>query len=340
MRLNGPIDFGCGTVFKLTPPAPDKTGWQFSAIYAFDGAADGYFPIAGLAIDRSGALYGVAAFGGLSTADCTNAGTCGLVFRLTPPGSGQTAWTKSALYQFTGGLDGAVPAGTPLLAANGRIYGTTLAGGYRDNAACNAKGSPGITGCGVVYELSPPAPGKTAWTDMTLLSLRGNNGNVADGNLTADQAGNLYGAASDGGNQPDCATGTPAYNGCGVAFELSPPTKGSKIWPETILYKFTNAADSSHPWTAPVRAGGAYNMTTSGDEVKNFGSIVALLPPASGQTGWTEKTQFTFSNDENGGKPVTAMLFHLGKFYGTTYGDPYLSTPGAAAYGTIFSYTP
>ncbi len=63
-------------------------------------------PPGSLIADNSGALYGTTAGGGSS-----NNGT---VFRLTPPAKGQTAWTETVLYRFTGGSDGTAPnAGLP-----------------------------------------------------------------------------------------------------------------------------------------------------------------------------------------------------------------------------------
>lgn len=65
-------DYGCGTVFKLTPDG--SGGWTHSIVHAFTGEADGNNPRAGLIADASGMLYGTTARGGTSP----NAGT---VFR-------------------------------------------------------------------------------------------------------------------------------------------------------------------------------------------------------------------------------------------------------------------
>lgn len=65
-------DYGCGTVFKLTPDG--SGGWSHSIVHAFTGEAGGNNPRAGLVADASGMLYGTTSRGGTSP----NAGT---VFR-------------------------------------------------------------------------------------------------------------------------------------------------------------------------------------------------------------------------------------------------------------------
>ncbi len=52
------------------------------------------------------------------------------IYRLTPPASGQTAWTETALYTFAGSPNG-FSAGTPLyIAGNGTVYGTAYGGQF------------------------------------------------------------------------------------------------------------------------------------------------------------------------------------------------------------------
>jgi uncharacterized repeat protein (TIGR03803 family) len=81
MGGNGGGNCGCGTVFKLTPSG---SGYVESVLYSFklDGN-DGHYPVAGLAIDSSGALYGTTSSGGFATRQCSDSG-CGTVFKLTP----------------------------------------------------------------------------------------------------------------------------------------------------------------------------------------------------------------------------------------------------------------
>ena len=68
-------DYGCGTIFKLTPAGVE------TVLYRFTGGADGANPVGGLVLDAQGNLYGTTEAGGRS--GCGGRG-CGTVFRLTP----------------------------------------------------------------------------------------------------------------------------------------------------------------------------------------------------------------------------------------------------------------
>jgi hypothetical protein len=122
---------GNGTVFALSPPRQGAKAWGEQILWNFTGGADGGAPYAPVTVDHAGALYGTA-FGG---------GTCcGTVFKLTPPENGQTAWTESTLWQFSGGADGGNPTAAPIADKQGILYDTT------DNG--------GSVGAGVVFSLA------------------------------------------------------------------------------------------------------------------------------------------------------------------------------------------
>jgi len=117
---------GCGIVFELAPPAVASGSWTETQIYAFTGQnGDGAFPVAGLLIGTDGVLFGVTELGGNPA--CTDG--CGTVFKLTPPASAGDPWTETILHSFSGGHDGAVPAGMLVFGRNGALYGTTFNGG-------------------------------------------------------------------------------------------------------------------------------------------------------------------------------------------------------------------
>ena len=68
-------DYGCGTVFKVTPDGHE------TVLYAFK-ATDGLLPYAGVFRDRNGNLYGTTGFGGADLQACGGIG-CGVVFKLS-----------------------------------------------------------------------------------------------------------------------------------------------------------------------------------------------------------------------------------------------------------------
>ncbi len=180
---------GCGAVFQFTPAGVE------TALYVFTGQhGDGCEPgpgDPGLVMDAQGNLFGTTWFGG-------NANH-GVVFEVTAGG------VEKVLYEFKGAKkgDGAWPyAGLVLDESTGNLYGTTLAGG---TGQC-------VSGCGTIFELSPPATKHGRWRETILHSFTGGaNGYLPLAGLTLDaQIGSLYGTARGG-----------TY-GEGVVFEFLP----------------------------------------------------------------------------------------------------------------------
>lgn len=186
---------GYGTVFKL-----DTAGME-TVLHNFCGG-DGAIPSSVLIWDDAGNLYGTTQEGGSS--DVCDGG-CGTVFEVSP-GSGEN-WTEKVLYSFcsvSGCADGLDPLSGPLARdAAGNLYGTTIDGGI--SSACNGS-------CGVVFKLGPSGK-ETVLHNFT----GGVDGALPWAGLTMDSAGNLYGAADEGGDLK-C---NPPY-GCGVVFEITP----------------------------------------------------------------------------------------------------------------------
>lgn len=71
--LNG---LGCGIVFEVTPKGKE------TALYTFQGSPDGGNPVAGLARDSEGNLYGTTVEGGAACSESEYG--CGTVFEVTP----------------------------------------------------------------------------------------------------------------------------------------------------------------------------------------------------------------------------------------------------------------
>ncbi len=114
-----------GTAFKITPSGG---GWTHQTIHSFTDGDGG--PVDKLVMDADGNLYG--------TAFSAGAFGWGSVFKLTPSAGG---WTYTALYDFTGGTDGARPMSAVVFGANGKLYGTASSGGANNY--------------GVVWEITP-----------------------------------------------------------------------------------------------------------------------------------------------------------------------------------------
>jgi uncharacterized repeat protein (TIGR03803 family) len=176
---------GMGTVFELSP-SPSGT-WTEKVIHSFPpptGSSDGYRPPVGLIVDQAGNLYG-AAFGGVYSDNCKT--FCGTIFEVSPSGNG---WTETLIYSFTGSSDGAFPS-TVLGLNAGNLYGTTYSGGNK----------PGMSGAGVVFELSPSGGG---WTQAVLHAFTNSpDGAVPSGGVILDGAGNIYGSTQVGGTNGD-----------------------------------------------------------------------------------------------------------------------------------------
>jgi uncharacterized repeat protein (TIGR03803 family) len=123
---------GQGTVFKLTPAAHGR--WKETILYDFPDCSIGCYPQGTLAIDKSGALYGIGGGGN----DCDGV-ACGLIFKLAPQTGGK--WKYGVLYKFTG-PDGEWPQGGVILDKQQKhLYGATEYGG--------------AYGYGVVFEITP-----------------------------------------------------------------------------------------------------------------------------------------------------------------------------------------
>jgi hypothetical protein len=109
----------------------------------------GTAPLAGLVADNQGNLYGTA-----SGASGGGPGTS-TVFELSPPATAGGNWTPKLLHSFAvDSSDGFYPQAGLTFDSNGNLYGTTALGGD----GCSG------SGCGTVFELSPPATAGGNWT--------------------------------------------------------------------------------------------------------------------------------------------------------------------------------
>jgi uncharacterized repeat protein (TIGR03803 family) len=288
-----------------TPAAQAQT---FKVIYDFPNYP-GTVPMAGLAIDRAGNLYGTTRSGGdLNGFVCQLFYWigCGTVFKLTKYDSG---WLYSRLYEFHG-ADGAYPESPVTIAANGSLFGGTGLGGN-----CTYS----VYGCGVLFELQPgahaPKSAVYPWSETVLHVFTGNgDGGPYPSELIFDSAGNLYGTTAAGGVQ-----------GAGNIFQLQ--LYGGS-WVVNNLYTFYGTSDGLYPHGVTFdSAGNLYGGTRQGGNTDCYpfqgcGTIFQLTPS---QSGWTETVLHVFDQNTEGGGPGAVIFDQAGNMYGVTRG---LVNPG------------
>jgi hypothetical protein len=308
--------------------------WKEKVLYSFQGGSDGAVPAGGVVFDSDGNLYGVTTDGGTA---CPVPG-CGTIFQLAPPATKGGAWTETLLHVFDGN-DGSGPAGSVILDAKGNLYGTTPYGG---TGTCLLLG--GNVGCGLIYELSPPAKKGGQWTYSILYSfLGGKDGQYPSGNLVFDAVGNLYGATIYGGGFGTC--NAPYYLYCGTVFKLSSPAKKDGKWKEKVLHAFKSGSDGANPNGGLVfdSKGTIYGTTYAGgnqnckyDSSLGCGTAFTLNPPSRKGGLWTEILLHRFNRgSSDGGNPMAGLQFgNSGSVYGTTLNG------GPGLYGTVFSLSP
>ena len=233
---------GLGVVFRLAPPKGKGAGWRETVLHPFHGRNDGGAPVAGLAIDSAGVLYG--------STPGYGAHGFGVAFALSPPAAGKKAWTETVLHAFTNGPDGSYPQGSFILDQAGALYGAT------SNSGTNA------TGLGIVFKLIPARTGKVRWHERVLFDFESFQSSAAHpiGPLAMDSAGALYGTSVAGG-----------AGQMGVLYKLVPPAGGSGLWTESEPEQFYgNGFDGAQPMGGVVvdPAGTLYGTTYVGG--KNF----------------------------------------------------------------------
>jgi uncharacterized repeat protein (TIGR03803 family) len=235
-----------GIVFELSHASGQ---WVETVLYTFcsrvkcfDGQA-----VNGQIVLSGGHIFGTTQSGGLH-----NAGT---VWELSPTGSG--AWAETVIYPFCSNqpncFDGATPAAGVTMDSQGRLFGTTLAGG--------------VKGDGTVFALTPSG---SSWSEGVLHAF----GTVAaDGigpasRVALDAYGHVFGTTPAGGAN---APGRNNYGG--TLFELTPGTP----WTESILYNFcslANCVDGEYPLGNVYLLGGnLFGTTFYGGAHGLFGTV-------------------------------------------------------------------
>jgi uncharacterized repeat protein (TIGR03803 family) len=241
----GPNGSRSGLVYRLAK-IPGTTRWRQTVIHPFSGTgADGHRP-SELTLGKGGKLYGTNAVNGSRGV--------GTIFELTPPAGGNLAapWIFKVIHNFTG-TGGSGPLTGVIRDKIGVLYGTAFFGGARN--------------AGVVYSLTPPAPGATKWTYRVLRHFVGTTNGAKDGKapigrLIMDRDGALYGTTREGGN------------GFGTIFKLIPPVSAGGKWTQKVLYRFaSNDPNGCFPTSGLVAALGILYGTTPNCGANNGGTI-------------------------------------------------------------------
>lgn len=222
---------GVGTVFKLTNTGKETVLHSFAG-----GSSDGEFPsFTSLLMDTSGNLYGVAEQGGTDN--------LGVVYKLSKSGK------LKVLHSFAGGTsDGCDVFGTPVMDAEGNLYGTA-----------NACGSAHV---GIVWKVSQ----KSKETVLHTFTAGSSDGAEPIAGVIMDANGNLYGDTYQGGSA-----------NLGTVYKLN---KTGKV---TLLHTFTGP-DGDYPYSGVIRdsAGNLYGTTIhggSGQQCQNGCGTVWKLKP-------------------------------------------------------------
>lgn len=255
--------YGCGTVFKITP------GGVLTTLHSFD-LTDGAYPYAGLIQARDGDLYGTTSYGGANNIH-------GTVFKITPKGklttlhsfngsdgsqsmAGLVQATDGNFYgtteargrgfgtvfkitssgtlttlHFFEGSDGGYPTAGLVQATNGRLYGTTEYGKYRNDAHVIGNQD------GTVFKIT--LSGRLT----KMYKFQGTDGRNPYAGLIQATDGNFYGTTLNGGANND-----------GAVFEMTPD--GTL----TTIYSFQNS--QAYPFAGLVQGtnGKLYGTTYEG----------------------------------------------------------------------------
>ena len=269
---------GDGTLFEIGETASGYATTP-TVLASFDGA-DGAYPVGSLIADANGNLFGTTVEGGTN-----NDGT---VFELANTVSGYAA-SPTVLASFNG-ADGAFPAASLIIDANGDLLGTTAEGGPSND--------------GRIFEIVKTAAGYAS----TPTVLAASNGVIGPSSgLVADARGDLFGSTlGDGG-----------YTSYGTVFEIAKTADGYASTP-TVLVNF-NVADGAGPeGDLIVDAAGELFGTTRGGGTGDDGTVFEIANTGDGYAT-TPSVLASFSGAD--GNPTGGLIIDAaGDLFGTAEG--------------------
>ncbi len=208
---------------------------------------------------------------------------------------------ETTIYRFKGPIDGFGPLGL-VQDASGDLFGTTYYGGSSTNC---------WQGCGIVYELAPPAAPGGRWTKTTI-HVFGSNG--VDGYsptpvLLVDAHGDLMGTTYFGG-----------AGNAGCIYTLTRPADPGGAWTEAIVFSFTyqNQGAGGNVAGALLPIGDAIYGTTFGGGAFNGGTVYRLTPSGN---SYSEAVIHSFEVTHSTRPPgLDLVTDRAGDLFGIRYG--------------------
>ena len=273
--------YGCGTVFKLTPPATACKAalcpWTETVLYRAAPDGGGYL-VGEVVFDPAGNLYTTAALGGQ--------GDGGYVIELSPYYGG---WTSKIVHTFQPEQgDVSQPECGLVFDSSGNLYGT---------------GNLGGASSGGVFRLAPSGSG---WTESVIHAFEGSDGNGSMASLTPDGYGGFYGTTFDLGP-----------NSGGTVFDLTP---AGGNWNFSLVYGFNFYDDNGSVLVAPVTLGANGNLYGTTFECLHCRGVVFELTPSSGGWTETVLHRFD-GGDDGGIPWSSVVFDSSGNLYGTASFD-------------------
>jgi uncharacterized repeat protein (TIGR03803 family) len=310
---------GCGVLFSMA-----LDGSAYKLLHRFTGGSDGAGPFWIFA--DGGNLYGVTYQGGRGTCKTQWFTGCGTAFHIGLDGSGY-----SVLHRFQSTeTNGSFPCG--IAAFNGKLYGTTFAGGKHNHGTVFQMAASGAD-FSIVHSFTANGDGASPNPELTVVkgtlfgtTMHGGTVGYDDGTIFSVSAQSLYKnvynaisgmpyagfiAARDRlfgttitGGLPDCP------QGCGTVYRFAPNTDTFKS-----LRKFSGPPDAVAPQgNLVISSGMFYGVATEGGAYGD-GALFRISP-----LGSDYEIVYSFRGKrENGSLGIIALV---GRYvYGTAAGN-------------------
>jgi uncharacterized repeat protein (TIGR03803 family) len=255
--------YNVGVIYQYDPATN-----IYTKKFDFDNTTNGGIPRGALMQASDGKLYGMANSGG--------ANALGVLFQYDP-----VANTFTKKFDFDGTANGSLPYGALMQATDGKLYGTTSAGGANN--------------LGVLFQYNPSTNAYTKKFDFDGTA----NGSAPFGNLMQATDGKLYGMTTAGG-----------ANGFGVIFQYDPV--GNNF---VKKFDFNGASNGSSPYGSLIQANdGMFYGLTYGGGINALGVLFQYNSASN-----TCINKIDFEGTTNGSYPWGTLLQASdGNLYGVT----------------------